>query len=354
MRYYFLALLFVFSIVCYAQADSTKLLKVTSYIEMYYSYDFSNPDQHEKSDYNYNYKKHNQLNVNLAFLKASYQSQGFRSNIALMKGTYATYNLSAEPNWLRTIFEANISIKLSHKNDVWVDAGVMPSHIGFESAIGADCFNLTRSILAENSPYYATGIKLNYTNKKQTLLFAALILNGWQKINFSNWSGIPSIGLQFNYKPNAALTLNYSNFIGNTGLDSLGDFRLFHNLFAIYEASKKVSFIVGFDIGTQKIKGEGSELWCSPIFISKLKLNSKNNVAGRLEYYTDPGQVIIPTGTANGYNTIGASDNYDFQMTSKLLWRAEYKTHKSKDAIFKYDQPSRMNKTATVALVCRF
>jgi hypothetical protein len=321
---------------------------------MYYSYDFSNPDQHEKPDYNYNYKKHNQLNVNLAFVKASYQSKGYRYNMALMKGTYATYNLSAEPKWLRTIFEANIGIKLSHKNDLWIDAGVMPSHIGFESAIGADCFNLTRSILAENSPYYETGIKLNYANKNQTLQFAVLLLNGWQKIAFSNWSGTPSIGLQFNYKPNTALTLNYSNFIGNTGLDSLGDFRLFHNLFAIYEASKKVSFIVGFDIGTQKIKDEESEFWYSPIFISKLKLNSKNSVAGRLEYYSDPGQVVIPTGTANGYNTIGASVNYDFQMTSKLLWRAEYKTYKSKDAIFKYEQPSRMNKSATLALVFRF
>ncbi len=43
----------------------------------------------------------------------------------------------------------------------------MPSHIGFESAVGSDCWNLTRSILAENSPYFESGIKLNYTNKKQ-------------------------------------------------------------------------------------------------------------------------------------------------------------------------------------------
>ena len=352
---YFISICLLFTAFkSFAQKDSLRKFSFSGYSEFYYSYDFSNPDQHEKPDYNYNYKKHDQLNVNLAFVKASYQSKGFRSNMALMKGTYATYNLSSEPKWVRTIFEANIGIKLSQKNELWLDAGVMPSHIGFESAIGGDCFNLTRSILAENSPYYETGIKLNYTNKKQTLLFAALLLNGWQKISFSNWSGTPSIGLQFNYKPNTALTLNYSNFIGNTGLDSLGDFRLFHNLFAIYEASKKVSFIIGFDIGTQKEKGERSELWCSPIFISKLKLNSKNSLAGRLEYYSDRGQVIIPTGTANGYKTIGASVNYDFQMTSNLLWRAEYKIYKSKDAIFKYEQPGRINKTATVALVCRF
>lgn len=62
----------------------------------------------------------------------------------------------------------------------------MPSHLGFESAVGIDCWNLTRSILAENSPYYETGIKLNYTNKKQDLYIAFHLLNGWQKIAITN------------------------------------------------------------------------------------------------------------------------------------------------------------------------
>jgi hypothetical protein len=112
---------------------------------MYYSYDFSNPQNFEKPDFNYNYKKHNQLNVNLAFVKLGYQSSRVRSNLALMTGNYAMYNLSAEPNWAKPLLEANIGYKISKQQNIWVDAGVMPSHIGFESAVGADCWNLTRS-----------------------------------------------------------------------------------------------------------------------------------------------------------------------------------------------------------------
>jgi hypothetical protein len=41
----------------------------------------------------------------------------------------------------------------------------MPSHIGFESAIGKDCATLTRSILADNSPYYEAGVKIDITSK---------------------------------------------------------------------------------------------------------------------------------------------------------------------------------------------
>jgi hypothetical protein len=50
----------------------------------------------------------------------------------------------------KPLLEANIGYKPFAATNFWIDAGVMPSHIGFESAIGSDCWNLTRSILAEN------------------------------------------------------------------------------------------------------------------------------------------------------------------------------------------------------------
>ena len=215
MRFTFLFfLIFIFNN-CIAQEDSTKSFNVSAYIETYYSYDFSKPFNNEKPDFNYNYKKHNQLNVNLAFVKANYQSKRLRSSLALMTGNYAMYNLSSEPNWAKPLLEANVGYKPFEKHDFWIDAGVMPSHIGFESAVGSDCWNLSRSILAENSPYYESGIKFNYTNKKQNLYVAFHLLNGWQKIAISKGEENPSVGVQVNYKPTSSLTLNYSNFVGN-------------------------------------------------------------------------------------------------------------------------------------------
>jgi hypothetical protein len=66
-------------------------------------------------------------------------------------------------------------MKLSKKQNLWLDAGIMPSHIGFESAVSADCWTLTRSLLAENSPYYETGIKLGYVSKDEKLYISALL-----------------------------------------------------------------------------------------------------------------------------------------------------------------------------------
>jgi hypothetical protein len=338
---------------CIAQVDSTKSFNVSAYIESYYSYDFSKPFNNEKPDFNYNYKKHNQPNVNLAFVKVNYQSKRIRSSLALMTGNYAMYNLSSEPNWAKPLLEANVGYKPFKKHEFWIDAGVMPSHIGFESAVGSDCWNLTRSILAENSPYYESGIKFIYTNKKQDLYVAFHVLNGWQKIAIPKGEENPSAGFQVNYKPTSSLTLNYSNFVGNINVDSLKALRIFHNLYAIYDVSSKLSFIFGFDIGTQKVAFTKSTVWYTPVIISKINLSDKSKIAGRLELYSDKQQTIIRTSTPNGYQTIGTSINYDYQISSKFLWRTELKWYNSKDPIFKYTQNSNQQTTATMVLIVK-
>jgi hypothetical protein len=277
------------------------------------------PFNNEKPDFNYNYKRHNQLNVNLAFIKASYQNKHLRSNMALMTGNYAMYNLSAEPNWAKPLLEANVGFKPFQKHNFWIDAGVIPSHIGFESAVRIDCWNLTRSILAENSPYYETGIKFSYSNKKENLYLGLHVFNGWQRIAIRNWNQNPSFDMQVNYKPSEKLTLNYSNFIGLISINSNDALRTLHNLYTIYEAAPKISFAFGLDIGTQKKVDAKTKVWYTPVIISKINLSEKSILAGRLEFYSDKQQGIIFTSTPNGYQTIETSINYDYQISSKFL-----------------------------------
>lgn len=120
----------------------------SGFVDAYYSYDFSQPANHEKAPFLYNHNRHNEFTINLALLTVSYKDSTKRANIGLMAGTYPQYNLAAEPELLRHIYEANVGVKLSKKRDVWLDVGILPSHIGFESAISKDCWTLTRSILA--------------------------------------------------------------------------------------------------------------------------------------------------------------------------------------------------------------
>ena len=309
--------------------DSTAHLNLSGYVETYYTYDFNQPTSHERAAFLYNHNRHNEVNINLAYLKVAYNHTKVRANLALMAGTYANANLAAENGVLKNIFEANVGLQLSEK--VWLDAGILPSHIGFESAISKDCWSLTRSILAENSPYFETGAKLTYTpNEKWTL--TALVLNGWQRIQRVNGNNTPAFGTQIIFKPNDKTTLNYSTFIGSDKPDVARQMRIFHNLYGIFQVNDKFGLTAGFDIGTeQKAKGNSEvNVWYSPVLIGKYNISDKWAIAGRIENYTDKEGVII----ANDFQTNGFSLNVDFAPLSNALFRIESRLLKSKNKIF--------------------
>ncbi len=348
---YFIFIFFSFQFInVFAQVDSIKKITFSGYIDMYYSYDFSNPDNHEKSNFIYNHKRHNEINTNLLLGKVTYFDNNIKANLGLIAGNYAQYNLSSEPNWAQFIYEANIGVKLSKKHNLWLDAGIMPSHIGFESAISADCWTLTRSILAENSPYYETGIKIGFTNKKENLNLAFLVLNGWQKISMPDNIQKPSIGFQFNYKPQENLVLNYSNFIGTDKADSLNSLRTYHNFYLQYSDKKKFALILGFDLGTDKINLQDYGVWFSPVAIVKYEFSKKINIALRGEYYFDKNQIIVPTNTLNGFQVSGISTNLDYRINNNAVWRIEGKIFNSKDEIFLNNSKNNFSITSNLTL----
>lgn len=300
-------------------------LELSAYIEAYYMFDINNPASGNRPGFIYSHNRHNEFNVNLAFVKLNYTAARLRANIAFMAGTYSNANLSAEPGVLKNIYEANAGINLSKKKQLWLDAGIFASHIGFESAVGKDCWNLTRSILADNSPYYESGIKLTYTSDNGKFLASGLVLNGWQRIQKVGGNSLPSFGWQIQGKPNDKILINSSSFIGTDKPDSARQMRYFHNLYAIFNATDKLGITLGFDIGAeQKAKvSRQYNLWYSPVFIIRYAPIEKLAIAAHFEYYSDRSGVIIATGTPNGFQTFGYSLNLDVIPFANAMIRME-------------------------------
>ncbi|HRI00363.1 MAG TPA: outer membrane beta-barrel protein [Saprospiraceae bacterium] len=313
----------------WTQADSTKSLSFNAYGELYYSYDFSEPYNHEKAPYVYNYKRHNELNANLLLLSSKYRETSLRANLALMAGNYAQYNLASEADWAKFIYEANVGIKLSKKSNLWLDVGVMPSHIGFESAIGADCWTLTRSIMADNSPYYETGLKLGYINRNEKWMLSFLLLNGWQQISKMDASQYPSTGIQINYKPTSKLLLNYSNFLGSVQPDEFNSLRTYHNVYIQYDPFSKLGFLAGFDIGQDLTKAGTYSNWTTALIIVKYSFSNQWRIAGRAEYYLDKDKLNTAYNPGKGVYLRSQSVNLDYQISGKLLCRFEAKANTS-------------------------
>jgi hypothetical protein len=332
-------------------------LKISGYLETYYSFDISNPDNHTRPGFVYSHNRHNEVNLNLGFVKLAYNTDKVRANLALMTGTYSNANLAAEPGVLKNIFEANAGVKISKKKNLWIDAGIFASHIGFESAIGKDCWNLTRSILADNSPYFESGAKISYTSDNEKWFVSGLILNGWQRIQRVDGNNLPAFGHQLTFKPNSKVTLNSSSFVGSDTPDETRQMRYFHNFYGQFQVHEKFGLIVGFDIGAQqKFKGSGNNnTWYSTVLIAKYTPTKKISIATRGEYYSDANGVIIATGTLNGFKTYGYSLNLDYNIVDNVVWRIEGRGFTSKDEIFTLDnKPSNQNYFITTALAISF
>lgn len=354
----FIAVPFLIANSLFAQEQSKPSpFTVTGYVDLYYGYDLNKPETNTRPSYMYSYNRHNEVNMNLGFIKGSYNTDKIRANLALMTGTYANANLAAEPGVLKNIFEANAGVKISSAKNIWIDAGIFPSHIGFESAIGKDCWNLTRSILADNSPYYEAGARISYTSDNGKWFLSGLLLNGWQRIQRVEGNSLPSFGTQIIVKPAEKITLNSSSFIGTDKPDSARQMRYFHNFYGIFQLAEKVGLTLGFDYGVEeRSAGTGSvNAWFSLVMIARFAVTDKVALALRGEYYDDKRGVIIFTGTSNGFSTTGVSANVDYQVAPNAVWRVEIRNFHSQDAVFLNDHgTSKTNTFATTSLAVSF
>ncbi|MEN0052053.1 MAG: porin [Mucilaginibacter sp.] len=350
-------LLMIAALPAMAQDTKTPPLTVSGYLETYYNYDFNRPVNNTVPAFLYNFNRANEVNLNLGLIQASYNTEKVRANVALAVGTYMNANYAAESGVMKNVYQANVGFRLSAKSNLWLDAGIMPSHIGWESAIGKDNLTLSRSIAAENSPYFESDAKLGYTSPSGKWYLSAMVLNGWQHIQRPDGNTTPAFGTQVTFKPSDHVTLNSSSFIGNDKPDSLRRMRYFHDLYGTFQFSDKWSAIAGFDIGAeQKEKGSsGMYIWYTPNLIVRYAVSKTLAVAARGEYYHDPNAVIVSTGR-NGLRSWGYSVNVDYHIFDNLLWRVELRDLNSHDDIFvkRSGESTNNNLFVTTALAFNF
>jgi hypothetical protein len=337
---------------------SAASFKLSGYLESYYSKDFNDPGRQKRPSFIYSYNQDDSLQINLALIKADITSSHFRAHLGVASGTYMQANYAAENRTLQHLYEANLGIKLSDQHDLWLDVGVMPAHIGFESAIGAENWTLTRSMMADNSPYFETGAKLSYTSTDGKWYVSGLLINGWQRIHRPDGNTTPALGHQITYRPSDRLTINSSSFIGNDKSDADRQMRYFHNLYAQLQLDDRWSMLAALDVGAeQRLDDRGRyNVWYSPNLIFRYRYSDQLSFAARAEYYQDKQGVIVSTETPNGFKTQGYSVNMDYQLHPSVLLRAELRQFISKDRIFLKDDNDFSSRSlmATTALAISF
>lgn len=325
--------------------DTTRTITLEGYADIYFGFDFNEPSDANRL-YSVSHSRHNETNINLAYLSLKYNSSRARATFTPGFGTYMNANYAAERLTLRNIVEANIGIRPFAKRNIWIDAGVFSSPYTTETAIAHDQLLYTRSFAAEYSPYYLTGIRATLPLSKQANLYLYMV-NGWQVIEDVN--APLSFGSSLEWKPNSKLLLNWSTYAGNERAASQPQYqgRYFSDLYVVYNPSNRLALSADVYAGRQRLDDSINRktpiTWYQANINSRYYLTKSQSIAARAEYFHD-GQsaVVVPVTNARRFDCASASLGYNVAVTPNVAFHAEGRFFASQRDIF-IDQHGKLS-----------
>ena len=302
-------------------------LSFSAYVDAYYSYDFFKPDNHQKQ-YVTQAARHNEFNINLALISASFESDRYRANIGLQTGTYPSVNYAEPTELAQMINQANVGIKIGERS--WLDAGVMGGHFGFEGLISLDNALYTQALATEYTPYFQTGVQ--WTTEFDNLVFRAVILNGWQNIYETN--DAKSFGIGIDYQVNEEIAVSYGNYYGDEGNDLIGEKYRFHNNFYASYDNGKISSAVVADVTQQELvssESDGTVVFLT--WINGYEINGSWSAGLRYEYVSDPDQILFST-LSPGFHTNIISGALTYSVSQDVAVNIEGKSYYGEESIW--------------------
>lgn len=234
-------------------------------------------------------------------------------------------HLAEEPSardTFRNIFQASVFYR---SGDVLVEAGLFPSHIGFESALPHLNWNYSHSWVATLSPFYQTGVKLVYTPDTKTTLELHAI-HGWQQI--ADLNDDPGFGLKLARNFGAVTTTFNAIYTDEPTPD--GDLpRSLYDLIVQAELSKSFSVALETYRGRQQRSSTPDADWDATAVWLRWKAG-RNGFTLRAERFDDEQGGI--SGSAQRLESYTAT--WDLKTHENATLRFELRRDESSAAIF--------------------
>ncbi len=308
------------------EEDSTRV-RFGGFVDVYHAFDVARPSSRDRV-FTTQPVRHNEFNINLGFVEAVLTAPRARGRLALQVGTSVQANYAGEPrlgansgpDLARHVQEAMVGVRIA--DNTWVDAGIMLSHIGSESWISRDNLTYTRSLIADFSPYYQSGVRLTW-QPSATLTAQLNVVNGWQVISETN--GDKSIGARLDWTPRPGTTLSLYNLIGNeVPGGEPRELRVFHGVSLKATPTERLTITGTVDLGTQDL-GDVRAWWGGAAVIGRYQATGAVALSARLEGYSDEQQVVLTTGVAAPWRGGGGSLGLDVAPAPRVTWRTEFR-----------------------------
>lgn len=314
------------------QSYAASKVSVDGFIDLYYAYDFNQPKERDR-DYTTQPARNDEFNVNLALIGLTHKKNRLTARLSLQAGTYVQTNYATEPSvgntsgglLSRHIQDAYIRYQLRGSTALIV--GIMPSYIGNESVISLDNFTYTRSLAADYTPYYQSGVGvIHHLNNRLSL--EGYVLNGWQNISEDDSNKAIGTALRYNLEK---WSLNSTTYFGTY----LGAARQFYDVNVEYRASSTLKIKALYDFGIQDTR-----LGADATFSTFNVQASYGPIEGhrfslRAETYRDEKQANVLTHTGQGFDVYGGSIGHDYDLEEGYTLRSEFRSLRATENVFK-------------------
>lgn len=323
-----------------APAQAPRRLGVGGFVDLVYAWNDNKPADHANwfPGIGTSAKRADELSLNLAQVDlvlapkpvGFHLAGGFGTALDVVHGGETAGVAASQDTW-RNLVQASIQYDTGVGRGLRVEAGVYPSHIGFETLSSKDNWNYTRSWLGETSPYYQTGVKVAYPLGERWSTQVHL-LNGWQVIADNNRG--KTLGWQFAYAGDrVSLTLN--GIVGPELPDDDRDLRALFDTVLVVRATPAWSLAASVDVGGQEQPDGDDARWEGiALFARRAAPGARTAVALRAEYYDDEDGAI--TGTAQILRE--ATATFEFRPVEALILRFEGRYDRSSAEVFAGDE----------------
>lgn len=323
--------------------DTTGKVKVSGYIDTYYSYYTDTLGAGGYSKFPTSSPKNNQFGINIIQISAKYESSRMRGIATLF---YGDIPLSAWSQNLNLIQEANVGFRIYKK--LWIDAGYFRTHIGLESIQPRE--NITSSIATTTyfEPYFLSGAKLTW-QQSDKWTYQIHVFNGFSTFIETNknkaiGASVAFTGNQWTHTLSSIVCDEYPSNVPQN------HFRHYTNYIGVFKTNH---IVLGLEanFGYQQNSRLNNPNQTAYIFsgIAAFKYRFTHVIAAytRAEIFSDPDEILTgPIENENhnltGLDILGGTLGFEYKPIPNAFFRIESRVLKTKasERIFYYNNHS--------------
>jgi hypothetical protein len=305
--------------------------RIGGYVSTYYAYYDDDSEPNGFIQFPTLAPRNDQFSLNMALISMQYRSSNLRSNITLH---YGDVPASSWPATFNLIQEANAGFKISKK--WWFDAGFFKTHIGLESFQPRENIASSMSIPNFYDPYYLSGAKITYMpNAKLSL--QACIFNGYNEYIDNNKNKALDFSANYNLNDHISFTYNFLTCDETPDIVKTKHQRYYQNFYATFIYRKfTIGMDANFGIQAHSLKSDSTKTgnMYAGILVAKYNIVPKFDVYSRLEYFSDPNQIL--TGSLNtGKYIKGGTLGFELKPQKTIGISAEWRLLECDQLIFR-------------------